>query len=61
MNLDIFLSLISLMLICLAVYMLAQKTRIPYTVLLVIVGSALAPLAYIKGFSFLTSFELTPE
>ena len=61
MNLDVFLSLFSLMLICLAVFMLAQKTRIPYTVLLVIVGSALAPLAYVKGFSFLTSFELTPE
>ncbi len=61
MNLDIFLSLFSLMLICLAVFMLAKKTRVPYTVLLVIVGSALAPLAYVEGFSFLTSFELTPE
>lgn len=61
MDLDVFLSLFSLMLISLAVFMLAQKMRIPYTVLLVIAGSALAPLAHIEGFSFITSFDLTPE
>ncbi len=61
MNLDVFLSLFSLMLISLAVYVLAQKTRVPYTVLLVIAGSALVPLSHIEGFSFITSFDLTPE
>lgn len=61
MNLEVFLSLFSLMLISLAVYVLAQKIRLPYTVLLVIVGSLLVPLSEIEGFSFITSFELTPE
>ena len=61
MNLEVFLSLFSLMLISLAVYVLAQKIRIPYTVLLVIAGSLLVPISQIEGFSFITSFELTPE
>ena len=41
MNLDVFLSLFSLMLISLAVFMLSQKLKLPYTVLLVIAGSLL--------------------
>ncbi len=61
MNLEVFLSLFSLMLISLAVYMLALKTRLPYTVLLVIAGSLLVPLSQIDFFSFITSFDLTPE
>ncbi|MGR9072001.1 MAG: cation:proton antiporter [Gammaproteobacteria bacterium] len=61
MNLDVFLSLFTLMLISLAVYMLSRKLRIPYTVLLVIAGSLLVPLSRIEIFSFVTSFELTPE
>ena len=61
MNLEVFLSLFSLMLISLAVYVLAQKIRIPYTVLLVIAGSLLVPISEIDTFSFITSFELTPE
>lgn len=61
MNLDVFLSLFSLMLISLAVFMLSQKLKLPYTVLLVIVGSLLVPLSHIELFSFITSFELTPE
>ena len=61
MNLEVFLSLFSLLLISLVVYVLAQKVRIPYTVLLVIAGSALVPLSQIEFFSFINSFELTPE
>ena len=61
MNLEVFLSLFSLMLISLAVYVSAQKLRIPYTVLLVIVGSLLVPLTQIEVFSFINSFQLTPE
>lgn len=61
MNLEVFLSLFSLMLISLVVYVLAQKARVPYTVLLVIAGSLLVPLSRIEFFSFITSFELTPE
>jgi Na+:H+ antiporter len=61
MNLEVFLSLFSLMLISLAVYMFSQKSRVPYTVMLVIVGSLLVPLSKIEFFSFIDSFELTPE
>jgi len=61
MNLDVFLSLFSLMLISLVVNVLAQKMRAPYTVLLVIAGSLLVPLSHVEFFSFITSFNLTPE
>ncbi|QPK64340.1 sodium:proton antiporter [Methylomonas sp. LL1] len=61
MNLDVFLSLFSLMLISLAVFLLSKKLNIPYTVLLVIAGSLLVPISHIEIFSFITSFELTPE
>ncbi|PKM10073.1 MAG: sodium:proton exchanger [Gammaproteobacteria bacterium HGW-Gammaproteobacteria-3] len=61
MNLEVFLSLFSLMLISLAVYVVAKKIHLPYTVLLVIVGSLLVPIAQVEGFSFINSFELTPE
>ena len=61
MNLDVFLSLFSLMLIALAVYILAKKLRMPYTVLLVVSGSLLVPISKIDVFSFITSFQLTPE
>ncbi|MGY6276451.1 cation:proton antiporter [Methylomonas sp. MgM2] len=61
MDLDVFLSLFSLMLISLAVFMLSQKLKVPYTVLLVIAGSLLVPISQIELFSFITSFELTPE
>jgi monovalent cation:H+ antiporter, CPA1 family len=61
MNLDVFLSLFSLMLVSLAVFILSKKLRLPYTVLLVISGSLLVPISHIEFFSFVTSFELTPE
>jgi CPA1 family monovalent cation:H+ antiporter len=61
MNLDVFLSLFSLMLVSLAVFLVSKKLRIPYTVLLVIVGSLLVPLSQVDFFAFITSFELTPE
>lgn len=61
MNLDVFLSLFSLMLVSLAVFILSKKLRIPYTVLLVVSGSLLVPISHIQFFSFITSFELTPE
>ena len=61
MNLDVFLSLFSLMLISLAVFILAKKLRMPYTVLLVVCGSLLVPISKIDIFSFITSFQLTPE
>ncbi|MGR8941366.1 MAG: cation:proton antiporter [Gammaproteobacteria bacterium] len=61
MNLDVFLSLFSLLLISLVVFILSKKLRMPYTVLLVVSGSLLVPLSETSFFSFITSFQLTPE
>ncbi len=61
MALDVYLSIFTLMLLSLGINILALKTKIPYTVLLVIAGSCLIPLSEIEAFSFVTSFELTPE
>lgn len=61
MHLDVFLSLFTLMLVSLAVFILSKKLRMPYTVLLVICGSLLVPLSHTEFFSFIASFKLTPE
>ncbi|MDP3876647.1 MAG: cation:proton antiporter [Methylobacter sp.] len=61
MNLDVFLSIFTLMFIALGVNLLAAKVRLPYTVLLVIVGSLLVPLSQVETLSFIGSFQLTPE
>ncbi|MDD2659199.1 MAG: hypothetical protein PHY54_05885 [Methylococcales bacterium] len=61
MNLDVFLSIFTLMLIALGVNLQAAKIRLPYTALLVIIGSFLAPLSQIESLSFISGFELTPE
>ncbi len=61
MTLDVYLSIFTLMFISLGVNVLALKFRIPYTVLLVIAGSLLVPLSEFEFFSFITSFQLTPE
>ncbi len=61
MSLDVYLSVFTLVLFSLGINILSLKTRIPYTVLLVIGGSLLVPLSEIDAFSFVTSFQLTPE
>jgi len=61
MTLDVYLSVFTLMLIALGVNLLSIKTHIPYTVLLVIAGSILVPISGIETFSFIASFQLTPE
>ena len=61
MTLDAYLSIFTLMFISLGVNVLALKFRVPYTVLLVIAGSLLVPLSKTEFFSFITSFQLTPE
>jgi CPA1 family monovalent cation:H+ antiporter len=61
MHLDVFLSLFSLMLVSLAVFILSKKLGLPYTVLLVIAGSLLVPLSHVEFFYFISSFKLTPE
>ncbi len=61
MHLDVFLSLFTLLLISLAVFLLSKRLRIPYTVLLVVAGSLLVPLSKTEFFSFISSFHLSPE
>ena len=61
MTLDVYLSLFTLMLISLGVNLFSLKTGIPYSVLLVVAGSLLIPVSTIDVFSFVTSFQLTPE
>ena len=57
MTLDVYLSVFTLMFFSLGINLLSIKTRIPYTVLLVIGGSFLVPLSKIDAFSFVTSFQ----
>lgn len=61
MTLDVYLSIFTLMFFSLGINLLSLKMKIPYTVLLVIGGSLLVPLSKIEIFSFVTSFQLTPE
>jgi CPA1 family monovalent cation:H+ antiporter len=61
MTLDVYLSVFTLMFLSLGINILALKTRIPYTVLLVSIGSLLVPISKFDFFSFVTSFQLTPE
>lgn len=61
MGIEVFLALAVLMLICVGTYFVAGRLRIPYTVLLVIVGTILVPLTQFPFFAFLKSFQLTPE
>ncbi len=61
MTLDVYLSVFTLMLFSLGINIISLKLRIPYTVLLVIGGSLLVPLSKVDIFSFITSFQLTPE
>lgn len=61
MALEIILALFVLMLISVGTYFVAERIRIPYTVLLVLVGTLLIPLSKIPFFHFIQSFQLTPE
>ena len=61
MTLEIFLALAVLMLVCIGTYFVAGRLRVPYTVLLVVVGTLLVPLTRIPWLHFLKSFQLTPE
>ena len=61
MSLEVILSFFVLMLISVGTYSLARVLRVPYTVLLVLVGSLLVPLASLPFFHFLKAFQLTPE
>ncbi len=55
------LSVFTLMLISVGVFLLARKLNLPYTVLLVFVGVLLVPIARTETFSYIGYFHLTPE
>ncbi len=61
MSLEVVLAVAVLMLICIGTYFVAGRLKVPYTVLLVIVGSVLVPLSNFPLFHFIKSFQLTPE
>ncbi len=61
MSLEVVLAIAVLMLISIGTYFVAGRLKLPYTVLLVIVGSALVPLTDFPLFHFIKSFQLTPE
>lgn len=61
MFLEVLLSLFTLTVIAVGVFFLARKFRIPYSVLLVLVGTMLVPLTQIPFFAYIRSFELTPD
>lgn len=57
----VFLSVFTLLPLCMAVYFLSKKSGIPYTVLLVITGVLMVPLARTELFSYLANFNLTTD
>jgi CPA1 family monovalent cation:H+ antiporter len=60
-SIAIFFSLFSLLLISVGVFFVSRRLRVPFTVSLVTAGLLLIPVSHIPQFSFITSFELTPE
>lgn len=60
-SLEAVLALFVLLAISTVVYFIAEKIRLPYTVLLVATGLLLVPLAEVGPFEFLHAFELTPS
>lgn len=58
---QVFLAIFSLLLLSMGVYFISKKLKIPYTVLLVIAGILLVPIAEQPMFSFLSSFNLTTD
>ncbi|MBI5890255.1 MAG: sodium:proton antiporter [Nitrosomonadales bacterium] len=58
---QIILSLITLLFLSIFAHMAAPKLRLPYSVVLVLVGFLLIPLSKLPLFSYITSFQLTSE
>lgn len=58
---QIILSLLTLLFLSILTHLAAPKIRVPYSVLLVAVGFLLIPLSKVPAFSYITSFQLTPE
>lgn len=55
------LSFLTLLVISAFTYLLSKKINFPYTVLLVLVGLLLVPIAHIGPFGFIDDFQLTPD
>ena len=55
------LSFITLLFISLGAFSISRKTNLPYTVLLVLIGLLLIPIAHTETFAFIKSFQLTPD
>lgn len=55
------LALLTLLIVACLIYLLSQKIKLPYTVLLVATGLILVPVTEIPGLNFLQTFTLTPE
>ncbi len=61
MHIEVFLAFFALVLISVGIFAVSRKINIPYTVLLVLAGTALVPMTELPFLSFIRSFELTPE
>ncbi len=58
--LEIVSSLLTLLFLAIGTFFLAKRLKLPYTVLLVVVGLGLIPISHLDQFHFLQSFTLTP-
>lgn len=61
MHVEVFLAFFALVLISVGIFSVSKKIGVPYTVLLVLAGTALVPMTELPFLSFIRSFELTPE
>jgi len=61
LSVSIFLSLFTLLFISMGVFYLAKLIKIPYTVLLVLVGVLMIPVSTLPFLSFLSEFKLTAD
>lgn len=61
MHIEIFLAFFVLVFISVGIFALSKRVGVPYTVLLVLAGTALVPMTELPFLSFIRSFELTPE
>jgi CPA1 family monovalent cation:H+ antiporter len=55
------LAFFTLLMLSIGAYLAAPRLRLPYTVLLVLVGLLLVPLSRLEAFEFLAHFRLTPD
>jgi CPA1 family monovalent cation:H+ antiporter len=55
------LAFFTLLLLSIGAFMAARRLRVPYTVLLVVLGLLLVPLSHTPTFDYLAHFKLTPD